>query len=130
MLIHLVFICLSISVFFNVFSSLYDIENPTDDVLMTRSGLEPRSSSPNQLERTRPGAVPSTGSPPREDRIAAIKQTAAQLKQRLESEAWRLGLNLQATALGKTNEQPETFTSTSDYTVFKGPLPGMCLCCC
>lgn len=92
---------------------------------MTRSDLEPRSSSPNQLERTRPAAVSSAGSPPREDRIAAIKQTAAQLKQRLETEAWRLGLNLQATALGKTNEQPETFTSASDYTVFKGPLPGM-----
>lgn len=66
-----------------------------------------------------------SSSPPREDRIAAIKQTAAQLKHRLESEAWRLGLNLQTTALGKSDEQPGTFTSTSDYTVFKGGLPGM-----
>lgn len=105
--------------------TLYNKENPRDDVLMTRSDLEPRSLSPNQPERTRPGALSSTGSPPREDRIAAIKHTAAQLKQRLQTEAWRLGLNLQATTLGKTSEQPETFSSTSDYTVFKGPLPGM-----
>ena len=64
-------------------------------------------------------------SPPREDRIAAIKQTAAQLKHRLESEAWRLGLNLQATGLGKIDEQqPLTTVSSGDYTVFKGALPG------
>lgn len=92
---------------------------------MTRSDLEPRSSSPNHLERTKPGAIPSSGSPPRDDRIAAIKQTAAQLKEQLETEAFRLGLNLQATALEKTSKQPDSFTLTSDYTVFKGPLPGM-----
>lgn len=66
-----------------------------------------------------------SGSPPREDRIAAIKQTAAQLKQRLESEAWRLGLNLQPASPRKPDEQLGTLTSTSDYTVFKGALPGM-----
>ena len=64
-------------------------------------------------------------SPPREDRIAAIKQTAAELKHRLESEAWRLGLNLQATGLGKIDEQqPLTSVSSGDYTLFKGALPG------
>lgn len=64
-------------------------------------------------------------SPPREDRIAAIKQTAAELKHRLESEAWRLGLNLQATGLGNIDEQqPLTSVSSGDYTVFKGTLPG------
>ena len=66
-----------------------------------------------------------SGSPPREDRIAAIKQTAAQLKQRLETEAWRLGLNLQPTSPRKPDEQIGTLTSTSDYAVFKGALPGM-----
>lgn len=65
-------------------------------------------------------------SPPREDRITAIKQTAAKLKHRLESEAWRLGLNLQATGLGKIDEQqPLTSVSSRDYTVFKGALPGL-----
>lgn len=64
-------------------------------------------------------------SPPREDRIAAIKQTAAELKHRLESEAWRLGLNLQATGHDKIDEQqPLTTVSSGDYTVFKGALPG------
>lgn len=66
-----------------------------------------------------------SGSPPREDRIAAIKQTAAQLKQRLETEAWRLGLNLQPTSPRKPAEQLGALTSTNDYAVFKGGLPGM-----
>lgn len=108
-------------------------EKPRDDILATRSDLEPHSSSPNPPDRNRPGAVPLTeneelklsGSPPREDRIAAIKQTAAQLKQRLESEAWRLGLNLQPASPRKPDEQLGTLTSTSDYTVFKGALPGV-----
>jgi len=66
-----------------------------------------------------------SGSPPREDRIAAIKQTAAQLKQRLETEVWRLGLNLPPTSPRTPDEQLGTLTSTSDYAVFKGALPGM-----
>lgn len=104
-------------------------EKSGEDVQMTRRELEPGSSSPTQ-----PGAVSSTGngelkplsSPPREDRIAAIKQTAAQLKHRLETEVWRLGLNLPAAGLRKTDEQqPSMLTSASDYTVFKGALPGV-----
>ena len=41
----------------------YDKEEMRDDVLTSRSDLEPRSSSPNQplMGRNRPGAVPSTG---------------------------------------------------------------------
>ena len=66
-----------------------------------------------------------SGSPPREDRIAAIKQTAAQLKQRLETEAWILGLNLQPTSPRKPDEQLGTLTSTNEYAVFEGALPGM-----
>ena len=71
------------------------------------------------------GSEELSGSPPREDRIAAIKQTAAQLKQRLETEAWRLGLNLQPTSPRKPDEQLGTLKSTNDYAVFKGALPGM-----
>ena len=40
-------------------------------------------------------------SPNREDRISAIRHTAAALKERLEAEARRLGLNLEAKALGE-----------------------------
>lgn len=72
------------------------------------------------------GELKPLSSPPREDRIAAIKQTAAQLKQRLETEALRLGLNLPAAGRSNRDEQlPSTTASASDYTVFKGTLPGV-----
>ena len=36
-------------------------EKPGDDILVTRSDLKPRSSSPNPPDRSRPGTVPLTG---------------------------------------------------------------------
>lgn len=40
---------------------VFHAEKPRDDILVTRSDLEPRSSSPNPPDRNRPGAVPLTG---------------------------------------------------------------------
>ncbi|RMX60147.1 hypothetical protein pdam_00010105 [Pocillopora damicornis] len=109
--------------------------NLQHDVFLTTGEFEPRSSSPSQLaDRHRPGVVSSSArneeerlssSPPREDRIAAIKQTAAQLKQRLATEALRLGLNLNTTTSEETAEEQGTFTTVSDHTVFRGALPGV-----
>lgn len=49
--------------FFNFFAlfCFFQTEKPRDDILVTRSDLEPRSSSPNPPDRNRPGAVPLTG---------------------------------------------------------------------
>ncbi|XP_015774007.1 PREDICTED: centrosome-associated protein 350-like [Acropora digitifera] len=98
-----------------------------NDVAMTRHQLlEPRSSSPPQLPADA-GELKPLNSPPREDRIAAIRLTAAQLKQRLEKEAFRLGLNLQTTGVGKTDDRLPSVSAaqTREYAVFKGTLPGV-----
>ena len=77
------------------------------------------------------GELKPLNSPPREDRIAAIRLTAAQLKQRLEKEAFRLGLNLQTTGVGKTDDRLPSVSAaqTREYAVFKGTLPGIELDC-
>lgn len=86
---------------------------------------------PSGLPSPDAGELKPLNSPPREDRIAAIRLTAAQLKQRLEKEAFRLGLNLQTTGAGKTDDRlpSASATPTREYAVFKGTLPGIELAC-
>ena len=86
---------------------------------------------PSGLPSPDAGELKPLNSPPREDRIAAIRLTAAQLKQRLEKEAFRLGLNLQTTGVGKTEDRLPSVSAaqTREYAVFKGTLPGIELDC-
>ena len=72
------------------------------------------------------GELKPLNSPPREDRIAAIRLTAAQLKHRLETEAFRLGLNLHTTGAGQTDDRLASASAAQsrEYAVFKGTLPG------
>lgn len=86
---------------------------------------------PSGLPSPDAGELKPLNSPPREDRIAAIRLTAAQLKQRLEKEAFRLGLNLQTAGVGKTDDRLPSVSAaqTREYPVFKGALPGIELDC-
>lgn len=106
--------------------SAYDGFREGNDFTRTRHELDSRSFSPPHPSKDT-GELKPSSSPPRENRIAAIRQTAAQLRHRLETEAWRLGLNLQATGSSQTDDMlpSASAASTTDYTVFKGALPGV-----
>ena len=70
----------------------------------------------------------SPASPNRADRINAIRHTAAALKERLEAEARRLGLNLEAKALGDVAQrdlQTVKIAVNRSGPEFRGNLPGM-----
>ena len=55
--------------------------------------------------------------PQKTDRIAAIREKAAELRERLETEACRLGLNLHPAAQGQAG--------VGDHAAFSGVLPGL-----
>lgn len=63
-------------------------------------------------------------SPSRSERIAALKNTAAVLKHRLEQEARRLGLSLLNSAEAEQHP-PSSGVSKIETEVFRGQLPGM-----
>lgn len=62
--------------------------------------------------------------PQKTDRIAAIREKAAELRERLETEACRLGLNLHPAAQGQAGVSTGV-TAPGDHATFSGVLPGL-----
>ncbi|XP_031558415.1 centrosome-associated protein 350-like isoform X2 [Actinia tenebrosa] len=96
-----------------------------EDSEITEVSQPSESTGYKMVMQDKVASVPtSMTSPSRSDRIAALRNTAAELKQRLEQEARRLGLSLLHQA--ETEQHPSSSgVSKMETEVFRGQLPGV-----